>query len=45
MEAWGYIGAAYLLAAIGLLAFQVRVRRRLRAARRALARTKGGGRA
>lgn len=44
MGPWGYIGAAYLLAAIGLLAYQVRVRRRLAAARRALARMGGGGR-
>lgn len=45
MGPWGYISAAYLLAAIGLLAYQVRVRRRLKAARRALARIEGGGRA
>ena len=44
MGPWGYISAAYLLAAIGLLAYQVRVRRRLKAARRALARMEGGGR-
>lgn len=41
MEAWGYISAAYLLAACALLAYQVRVRRRLAAARRALARMEG----
>jgi len=44
VEAWGYIVAAYLLAAVALLAYQVRVRRRLAAARRALARIEGGGR-
>ena len=43
VEAWGYIGAAYLLAALALLAYQVRTRRRLAAARRALARMGGGG--
>ncbi|MCI0371389.1 MAG: hypothetical protein L0214_08400 [candidate division NC10 bacterium] len=44
MEAWGYISAAYLLAALALLAYHVRTRRRLAAARRALARIEGGGR-
>lgn len=43
VEAWGYISAAYLLAAIALLAYHVRVRRRLAAARRALARLGEGG--
>ena len=37
MEAWGYIGAAYLVAACALFAYLVRIRRRLAAARRALA--------
>ncbi len=41
---WGYIGAAYLLATLALLAYQVRIRRRLAKARRALARLAGGGR-
>jgi hypothetical protein len=41
---WGYVSAAYLLAGIALLAYQVRVRRRLAAARRALARLTGGAR-
>ena len=41
---WGYIGAAYLLAVIALLAYHVRIRRRVAAARRALARMEGGGR-
>jgi len=44
VEAWGYIGAAYILAAVALLAYQVRIRRRIAAARRALARMEGGGR-
>ena len=44
MGAWGYIGAAYLLAALALLAYHVRVRRRLAATRRALARMERGGR-
>ena len=39
---WGYIGAAYLLAALALLAYHVRIRRRLAAIGRALARTQGG---
>ncbi len=41
---WGYIGAAYLLAALALLAHQVRTRGRLAKARRALARMEGGER-
>jgi len=44
VEAWGYIGTAYLLAAITLLAYHVRTRRRLAAARRVLARMAGRGR-
>ena len=44
VEAWGYIGTAYLLAAIALLAYHVRTRRRLAAARRVLARMEGRGR-
>ncbi len=44
MEAWGYIGTAYVLAAIALLAYHVRTRRRLAAARRVLARMEGRGR-
>jgi len=42
VEAWGYVSAAYLLAALALLAYHVRIRRRLAAIRRALARTQGG---
>ncbi|MBI2080363.1 MAG: hypothetical protein HY575_09160 [candidate division NC10 bacterium] len=41
MEAWGYIGAAYLLAGAALLVYQVRIRRRLATARQALARLTG----
>ncbi|MBI3079948.1 MAG: hypothetical protein HYY89_00890 [candidate division NC10 bacterium] len=44
MEAWGYVSAAYLLAALALLAYQVRIRRRLARVRRGLARLAGGGR-
>lgn len=44
MGAWGYIGAAYLLAACALCIYQVRIRRRLAIARRALARLTGEGR-
>lgn len=43
MEAWGYVSAAYLLAALALLAYHVRIRRRLATARRALARLGEGG--
>ena len=41
---WGYIGAAYLLATLALLAYQVRIRRRLTRVRRGLARLAGGER-
>lgn len=44
MGAWGYVSAAYLLAGIALLAYHLRTRRRLAAARRTLARLPGGTR-